>query len=332
MRNALQLLLLLAVSCGFLLADEGVPSNGNRDGCSPANGPASLPKLPADDEEPEEPDFAFVAGGPYTQKKNSVQFILPSQWGRRRSVVGGSILDRAEFGTLLRTEWGFTDRLELDLIVPAQGARERLDEITINSNFSLADAVLGARYRLLRESSAPFTLTTGPQIILPSGSPLRGTGFDTVGYAWDVAAARDWGGPLFLYTSFNYSFYPSVRDSSPGARRNFNLHDLFWGTALGLRMLEKPRGTSHHDIHLFLEYGLGRQETPGATAKVAEVQTVIAPGVRYGFLTRTKKLFEIGVSIPVGLNRNTPRGGVILQIQFENLFGYRREALHAEKR
>ena len=77
------------------------------------------------------------------------------------------------------------------------------------------------------------------------------------------------------------------------------------------------------------EYGLGREEglesATGGTTKVSEIVTVLAPGIRYGFLTRTKKLFEIGVAFPIGLNQNTPRAGVILQIQFEHIFGYKPE-------
>lgn len=289
---------------------------------SPSSNPA-----PQDDE-PEEPDFAFIAGGPFTQKKNSIQFIQPSRWSRRRSGLNGSTLERTEFGTLLRTEWGFTDRLELDVITLAEGERERVGGTRFTDNFSMADSVVGVRYRFLQEFSSPFTLTMGPQVIIPSGSFPRGTGFDTVGFAWDAAAAKDWGGPVFLLASLNYSVFPSVKALTPGSSKNFTLQNFAWATAVGLRPLEKPRGASHHDIHVFLEFGQSRDENLepgffGGTKKVSEFGVVFAPGIRYGFLTRTKKLFEIGVSFPLGLNQNTPRGGLILQIQFESIFGYR---------
>ena len=48
---------------------------------------------------PEEPDFAFIAGGPYTQKRTSPQFVYSGQWGRRISRVGGmSLQNSACFG------------------------------------------------------------------------------------------------------------------------------------------------------------------------------------------------------------------------------------------
>ncbi|MBI1983609.1 MAG: hypothetical protein HYS61_05365 [Acidobacteria bacterium] len=307
------LALAMLVPAGVALAqDEPLPES-------------SLATAASADDEPEEPDFAFIAGGPYTQKKHSIQFIFPGQWGRRRSKVGNSTLDHAEFGALLRTEWGLTDRWELDIIFAADGERDRHDGTTLASNFALSDTVLGARYRFLDESFAPITLATGPQVIVPSGNPLLGTGFEKTGYAWDLAMAKDWGGPVFLYSSLNYSVFPSVRGSGEASGRAFNLHNIFWATALGLRPLERPRGTSHHDIHVFLEYGLGREEGletgPLGPTKVSGVQSLFAPGIRYGVLTGTKKLFEIGVSFPLGLNQGTPRAGIIVQIQFESFLG-----------
>jgi hypothetical protein len=289
------------------------------------SGPSMPPVQEAalvDEGEPEEPDYAFIAGGPYTQKKNSIQLIFPAQWGRRTSTLSSGTLQHAEFGTLLRTEWGFTDRLELDVIFSAEGERDFLGERKTNSTFAMSDSVVGIRYRLLQESSAPLTLATGPQFIFPTGRFSSGTGNAAMGYAWDLATAKDWGGPLFVYSSLNYAFFPSARP--PGSTRHFNLQNLFWGSALGVRPLEKDRGPNHHDVHIFLEYGLGREEgleTDGPMHKVAETVSLFAPGIRYGFLTRTWKLFEIGVAFPVGLNHNTPRGGVIVQLQFERSFG-----------
>ena len=327
MRSALRIdiLALIFLGAALLSAAKAVPAAENSAGRPAQQTPLSVAS-PEEKEgdEPEEPDYAFVAGAPYTQKKNSIQIILPGRVGRRRLRLGDSLLDHAEFGALLRTEWGLTDRLELDVMVPAEGARDRLDRATLSSNFALADAILGVRYRFLRESSAPLTLTMGPQIIFPSGSPEQGTGLGNVGYAWDLAVAKDWGGPVFLYSSWNFAAYPSVRDPAPGSRRSIALRNLFWGSALGIRALEIQRGSIHHDLHAFLEYGLERDERlqsePQKLSRASEVHLLAAPGIRYGFLTARQTLIEIGVSFPLGLNRNTPHHGVIVQFQFERLF------------
>ena len=299
---------------------------------SPASKPAAQaspstpsPANPSDDQ-PEEPDFAFIAGGPYTQKAKSTQFISVSQYGWRHTTLGGSTLKHSEFGTLMRNEWGLTDRWELDLVVHADGARDRAGPTLLDSDFALSDSVLGIRYRLLREGHAPFTLTMGPQLILPTGSMARGTGFDQTGVAWDLSVAKDWGGPVFLYSSLNYSIFPSVRLLRPAARTASPLHNIFWGTALGIRPLERNHGTSHHDIHAYLEFGLGMEQdlTGDATAvrRVTDIHTLISPGIRYGLLKRNYDLYEIGVAFPVGLDRGTPRYGIILQLQFEHVFHF----------
>ena len=277
---------------------------------------------------PEEPDFAFIAGGPYTQPKGSFQLVMPGWWSVRHSTAGGMTTGHSEFGALFRNEWGLTDRWELDLITQAEGERDSLNGARQNSTFAVADSTLGIRYRLLREPSFPLTLTMGPQIILPTGSVASGTGFGRAGYAWDVSTARDWGGLFFIYNSFNYAWFPGAAD--PASRRTFNLSTMAYGSALGMRPLEKDAGAdTHHDIHTFLEFGWARAETIqnslAGPSKGAEVQMVLAPGIRYGLMRRysdgkEKNLYEVGVSFPLGLNSMTPRMGVILQIQIEHVF------------
>ena len=308
------------------LGVKAAPQSDVRVPAPAQSNPAGSPTPSTEKAEPEEPDFAFIAGGPYTQAKNSLQVIFAGQWGRRNSRVAGGTLHHAEYGLLTRAEWGLTDRWELDAMIPVEGERHRLGVTLLDSTSSLADSIVGVRYRLLREPSAPFTLTMGPQIVLPSGSTAQGTGFGAVGYAWDMAAAKDFGGPVFLLASLNYSLFPSVRSPFPEEQRRYNIHTLFWGNALVVRALEKDRGSNHHDLHLYFEYGLSREENLEATnpaGKVADLVSVFSPGIRYGFLTKDKKLFEIGVVFPVGLSSAAAHHGIVVQVQFEQIFGRR---------
>lgn len=271
--------------------------------------------------EAEEPDFAFLTGGPYTQKKKSLQFIYPTRFDWRRSAGR----EERNVATLLRVEWGFTDRLELDVIANAAGARLSGPQGLLASNFTRGDTVVGLRYRLLDEASAPVTLTMGPQFLLPTGRKELGTSAGKVGYGWDVAAAKDWRGPVFVYSSLNFRFTPRAPDPTSGSNRRFNLQSLAWASALVWRTVERPRsGGSKHDIHTFFEVAGERADeleagAPGSVKSTLHA-VVFAPGVRYGFMTVRKKLFEVGVSFPVGLNRAAPDFGMILQFQFEQVF------------
>ena len=114
MRNIVIVGVLFLISCGCLFPQDGSsltpsstpPGMENRN----STGFASRQLATKEKSEPEEPDFAFIAGGPYTQKAKSTQFISVSQYGWRHTTLGGSTLQHTEFGTLLRNEWGLTDR------------------------------------------------------------------------------------------------------------------------------------------------------------------------------------------------------------------------------
>ncbi|MGH9804155.1 MAG: hypothetical protein ACRD4D_03200 [Candidatus Acidiferrales bacterium] len=267
-----------------------------------------------DAEAPEEPDFFFLTGGPYTQKKNSPQIIWANQWFRS---AGGGGQVREYFGAG-RFEWGLTDNLEADLEFGALAARERLLGVTLFSESGADDLLVGVRYRLLNERSAPFTLTTGPQLIAPASPAERELGTGKTGYAWDTAAAKDWGGPVFLVASLNLSVTPDVPALPDGSGPRFDLSAINWATALGWRALERPRADgAHHDLHVFLEFGGAREDEIDSGTRARSTPVLFSPGLRYGFLSRAGALAEIGVGFPVGLNRDAPDWGVILQIQYE---------------
>jgi hypothetical protein len=271
------------------------------------------PTAVAQDEEPEEPDFFFLTGGPYTQKKSSPQIIWATQWLRDRS---GDVSTRAYLGAG-RAEWGLTDRWEVDFEFGALALKEREVGVTTFAEHGAADLLLGVRYRLLREGAAPFTLTTGPQVIFPVASRRRGLGTGEVGYAWDLAAAKDWGGPVFLAASVNLGLTPNVAAFPDGSGREFDLSSVEWGTALGVRALERPSGEAHHDLHALFEVSGVRADFVEAGARGRITEVFFSPGLRYGHLSRRGSLTEIGVAFPLGLTRDSADWGVILQIQFE---------------
>jgi len=264
--------------------------------------------------EPEEPDFFFLTGGPYTQKKNSPQIIWANQWLRERS---GAARTRDYVGAG-RFEWGLTDRWEADFEFGGLAHRESAPGMPALTARGPDDMLFGVRYRLLRETKFPFTLTTGPQVIAPVASRRRGLGSGEVGYAWDVAAAKDWGGPVFIVASLNLGLTPNVPAFPDGTGPERDLSRVEWATALGLRALERARASgAHHDLHVLLEVGGAREDEIEAGERTRATSLQFAPGVRYGFLSRGGALAEIGVSFPVGLTAAAPDWGVILQVQFE---------------
>jgi len=275
---------------------------------------ASLSAQAPAEEAPEEPDFFFLTGGPYTQKKNSPQIIWANQWFFARS-AGSETRDYVGAG---RFEWGLTDRWEADFEFGALSLHERTLGLTTFSESGPDDLLVGVRYRLLQEESAPFTLTLGPQLIAPLASRRRGLGSGEVAYAWDVTAAKDWGGPVFLAASVNLSLTPDVPALPDGSGPELDLSAVNWAAALGWRALERAAsGGAHHDIHVLLELGGAREDSLEAGQRVRSSDVLFSPGLRYGFLSRAGSLAEIGVAVPVGISGSAPDWGLILQLQYE---------------
>jgi hypothetical protein len=263
---------------------------------------------------PEEPDFFFLTGGPYTQKKNSPQIIWANQWFRQTSA---GLRTRAYEGAG-RFEWGLTDYWEADFEFGALSLSERTLGLTTFSESGADDLLVGVRYRLLREESAPFTLTLGPQLIAPVASRRRELGTGEVGYAVDITAAKDWGGPVFLAASVNLGLTPDVPAFPEGSGPEFDLSGVNWAAALGWRALERPtQEGAHHDIHVFLEVGGERADDIEGGSRVRSTDVLLSPGLRYGFLSRAGGLFELGVAFPVGATSSAPDWGIILQVQYE---------------
>ena len=241
----------------------------------------------------EQPDYAFLASSAYLQNKATMQLITFGRIDTRRG-------DASFPSVFLRTEWGLTDRWELDLVTTGQGA----DFVT------RGDSLLGTRFNLLDETKGrPFSLSMGPQLLFPTGHVGLGTSLGRLGYAWDVTASKDFGGPFFTYYGVNYAATP---------RPDFVFNTLNWSFALGMRPLERdtPSG-GHHDIHLFAEYAGTRQNSVDGRLKTTTLTSAAAPGIRYGYKTKQDTLIEIGVSVPLGLTHASPNYGWIVQLQFE---------------
>jgi hypothetical protein len=43
----------------------------------------------------------------------------------------------------------------------------------------------------------------------------------------------------------------------------------------------------------------------------------LAPGLRYGFETKSFGEFEVGVAVPIGLTRDSPDWGILVRFQWE---------------
>jgi hypothetical protein len=256
--------------------------------------------------QPEEPDYFFLTGGPYTQGKNSPQLIWANQWLRNT----GSSSALTVWSSGVRAEMGLTSRWEADFEFGWLGLSEKPEDSPGLESSGFDDMLVGVRYRLLHEGTAPFTLTVGPQLSFPTGRSGLSSGKH--GYGIDITAAKDWGGLVFWAGSLNLAWAPGV-ESIQDPLKEATLSTKSWATAVGFRALERPAYSTHHDIHLFLELAGDFVGLYESTAN----SLMLAPGVRYGFTNSQGMLVEVGMSATAGLAKEAPDWGLIFQFQIE---------------
>lgn len=269
---------------------------------------------------PEEPDYAFFAGSPYTEPTRFLQVILTNYFQNFRA---GEYPQR-QLSNLLRFEYGLTDRLEADLVLSYNSLWSELPGTSVQpvQQNGFGNTLLGLRYRFLNEESSPLTLTFGPQLLLPTGVVNAVFGNGGLGLAWDLTMAREWSPLLFTYLNLNYATTFNALDPTPGSLQDYTLQNLFWAVALGFRPLEVDGAKGgHHCLHAFLEAAGVLQESvdPGAVVGIRSTQKtfVLSPGLRYGYLTKNKTLAEVGLAAPVGFGQDSPTWGLMLQTQLE---------------
>lgn len=177
----------------------------------------------------------------------------------------------------------------------------------------MGDSFLNYRYQLLADDDflwcAPrFTL------VLPTGDERFGLGNGQLGYQSNLPISR-YDDQFDYHFNAGFTFVPQVRAFLPSGRRApaqdvraFNLGaSVFW----------KPRT----NLHFFTEVlWLRNEEFDDAGFRQGIHQVFVNPGLRYAICQFEEVEWVIGVSVPVGLTRDTPDIGVFAYMSVEHTF------------
>jgi len=153
----------------------------------------TAPQKPPTPVEKEEPDYAFLVNSPYVEEKGEVQVIGAIRFDTRRGHP-----DQKFSNAFARTEWGLTDRWELDLMTFLDrgrfpGARRFLGRCALSGAQRIARRAHFLQYRTA---------------IAPSHGQDRERRHGTRRLRLDVTAGKDFGNPIFTYYSVNYAATP----------------------------------------------------------------------------------------------------------------------------
>lgn len=187
----------------------------------------------------------------------------------------------------------------------------------------IGDTFLNYRYQLLADDdflwSAPrFTL------ILPTGDERFGFGTGQLGYQFNLPVSK-YGEVFDFHFNAGFTYTPNVKVPLANGLRSPG-QDLR-GCNVGASAFWKPETY----LHFFVEaLALRVEEIDEAGSRGAITQVFLNPGVRYAVIQAEEVEWVLGVSVPVGLTRDTPDIGVFAYMSIEHGFRKKKSNSAAE--
>jgi hypothetical protein len=190
---------------------------------------------------------------------------------------------------------------------------EHLDGMPATQSGGVGDTFLNYRYQLLSNDDFVWCAPR-VSLILPSGDNRFDAGTGELGYQFNLPISR-YGKNFDFHFNGGYTFTPDVDAVLPAS---FPLieHDLR-GYNLGGSVFWKPRV----DLNFFVEtLGLWNDEMDDQGERSNVLQLFVNPGLRYAVCQFDEVEWVLGISVPVGLNEETPDIGGFAYMSIEHAF------------
>ena len=283
--------------------DEPKTKNGNGNG----NGDAK--------KEPKHiRDNAFLVEEAFNQEPGQVQHIF--NWT--------NYWDRTPRGRTRDFTWNYTMELPLgsqahqfSFTTQFLSAFERPNEGPAARQGGIGDTFLNYRYQLLADDDF---LWIAPRfsLIVPTGDERFGLGTGRVGYQFNLPISR-YGDRFDFHFNAGYTHVPNVSAfliSESGFPERSPRHDLS-SYNLGASAYWKPKT----NLNFFVEaLALRNQIIDDRGFLGRTTQVFVNPGLRYAICQFEEVEWVVGVSVPVGLTRDTPDIGVFFYMSIEHAF------------
>jgi len=295
------------------------PSSPPGDSLPPLRDPFSASDQGGSEEEkPANPPFqkkdirdnAFLVEEAYNQEKGVVQHIFNwvNFWDRTPESNTRNFLATYTMELPLGSQdhqFSFTTQFLTAFEKPLTGPATLQGDV--------GDTFLNYRYQLLANDDF---LWCAPRfsLIVPSGDKRFGSGTGEMGYQFNLPLSRY--GDLFDF-HFNAGTTITPHVSLPLASGLASpRHDLL-GYNLGASAFLKPKTNLNAFVELL---ALWNDEIDDVGARRRNTQVLINPGVRYAVCQREEVEWIVGVSVPIGLTRDSPDIGVFAYMSVEHTF------------
>lgn len=265
-------------------------------------------------------DNAFLVEEAFNQEPGEVQHIFNwiNLWdrngdGRTRDFLANYTME-LPLGSQ-KHQFSFTTQFLTAFSQPNVGSASQQGDV--------GDTFLNYRYQLLADDDF---LWVAPRfsVILPTGDKRLGLGTGEVGYQFNLPISR-YGDNFDFHFNAGVTYTPGVSavlaDDSALAEVLSPRHNLS-GYNLGASAFWKPRV----DLHFFVEtLALWNDEIDEIGFKGNNTQVFVNPGVRFAIIQDPVE-WVLGVSVPVGLTRDSPDIGVFAYMSIEHTFRRKKDS------
>lgn len=271
-------------------------------------------------------DNAFLVEEAFNQEPGDVQHIFNWLNFWDRSPEGRT----RDFGFFYTMELPLgTQKHQFSFTTLFISAFEDPNDASATNQGGVSDTFLNYRYQLLADDDF---LWCAPRLslIVPTGDERFGLGTGQLGYSFNLPISR-YGDSFDFHFNGGFTLVPNVSafltteiegpgfelpaGAQPPTRTTRSpRHDLY-GYNLGASAYWKPRT----DLHLFVEaLALLFDQINDQGSRDRITQVFVNPGVRYAVCQLDQVEWVIGVSVPVGLTRDTPDIGVFAYMSIEH--------------
>lgn len=282
------------------------------------------PKNGNSEEKKDEPkhirDNAFLVEEAFNQEPGEVQHIFNwiNLWdrngdGRTRDFLANYTME-LPLGSQ-KHQFSFTTQFLTAFSQPNVGSASQQGDV--------GDTFLNYRYQLLADDDF---LRVAPRfsVILPTGDKRLGLGTGEVGYQFNLPISR-YGDNFDFHFNAGVTYTPGVSavlaDDS-GLAEALSPRQNLSGYNLGASAFWKPRV----DLHFFVEtLALWFDDIDDSGSKTHNAHVFVNPGLRFAIIQDPVE-WVLGVSVPVGLTRESPDIGVFAYMSIEHSFRRKNDA------
>jgi Putative MetA-pathway of phenol degradation len=253
-------------------------------------------------------DNSFLIEEAYNQEVGVVQHIFTAAYSKnqdQRPKVRGWQFSFTQEWPILSQDHQFSYTIPFSFTHEGSQRRDGIEDVLLNY-----------RYQLLEERESVPAMAPRISLVLPTGSPDRGTGNGVVGLDFTLPISKKLTDRTAVHFNYGISYFPGSRARTDSGvlspKRSLVSYNL-GGSAIWAFSSE---------IHGLLEWTGSFEESINGNGRPRhDFLTVLSPGVRVAaYNGPDSKQLVLGVATPIGLNRASDNYGVLLYFSFEHGF------------